>query len=257
MKKKIIYYLNIVFAFLLIIPYKGYCESKGKKGVIPEPQILNVPGYRDAAYYAPFGKKSRKPVFVYLHSMSGNPPRDCKRWYRVAIEYGWILCPSGLKDRGGGKLTWENNVPQAKKIVEVTLKALQEKYPGRVLLKRGVLAGFSEGAFIGLQLGIRMSNVFPHLLIIAADTRYIGSGDTEKLESLQRRLRVYLITGEFDSVIEESKRVLKIMRQKRITTKLKIVKGIGHEIPDNITALGWQAMRWLLKNKNYPMGSRR
>ena len=223
---------------------------------IPQPLHLKVKGFGEAAYYKPLHFKRRKPVFVYLHSKNGNPFQDCKKWYRAAVEYGWIVCPSGIRSKSG-RFSWNNNPFLGKKIVEATLKALSKKYKRKVLLRRGILVGFSEGAFIALQLAFKMYKIFPYIIVIGADTKYVGYNDVKKLKKLNRRLRIYLITGEKDIVLNRSKNLLKLLRKNRIASKLRIVRGVGHKIPKNITPIIWRAIRWLTKNPNYPIGRKK
>src|SRR6185295_7802878 len=70
---------------------------------------LEVPGAGTAYYYEPIGpgRKSLRPVIMYLHGRGGRPREDCKRWAPVARRLGWVVCPSGPGARGDG-FGWNN-----------------------------------------------------------------------------------------------------------------------------------------------------
>src|SRR5271170_4726123 len=120
---------------------------------IGEPQRLEVPGQSDAFYFRPRGR-GLKPVIIYLHGRGGNPEEDCRKWARVATQFGWVLCPQGPEDRGGGSRSWANNVGVGKEIIDASLASLRAKFHRRVQLRGNILVGFSEGAFIAMQVGL-------------------------------------------------------------------------------------------------------
>lgn len=237
----------IYYAVITITASNVSSPPKKERNEAPEPLKLKVPGYKDAAYYEPLRRKRKNPIFLYLHSKNGRPFIDCKLWYRAGIEYGWVVCPSGIKVRENGYLSWDNNPFEAERVIKATINALSNKYKGKVLLKKGILAGFSEGAFIALQVGLKMNDIFPYLFIIGADTQYIGYNDTQKLKTLNKKIKIYLITGEKDPVVQRTKEVEKILKKLKINTKLKIIKDVGHEIPKDITQFTRNSIRWFTK----------
>ena len=107
---------------------------------IADPQRLEVPGFPDAFYYRPRGR-GMKPVLVYLHGRGANPAEDCRKWAHVATAFGWVLCPSGPEDRGGGARGWANNAISGGQDVKAALDALRAKYKRRVQLHGNVLIG--------------------------------------------------------------------------------------------------------------------
>ena len=48
--------------------------------------------------------KAARPVLMYLHGRGGNPAEDCRKWARVGRQFGWVVCPSGPGDAGGGEV---------------------------------------------------------------------------------------------------------------------------------------------------------
>jgi predicted esterase len=216
---------------------------------VGEPMRLEVPGHPDAFYYRPRGKGMR-PVLMYLHGRGGNPMEDCRKWARVGTQFGWVVCPQGPEDRGGGARSWLNSVDAGKDTIEATLQALREKYHRKVQLKGNILVGFSEGAFIGMQVGLRDPKTWSRWLILAANDQYWW-GDTAELlkENRKKYKRIYLLTGETDEVAESTVRVGDMVREAKIPVKVKIKPGMGHEVPaDRMISTYRRPLLWLTKD---------
>ena len=217
---------------------------------VAEPSRLEVPGYPDAFYYRPHGRGQR-PVVMYLHGRGGNPGEDCRKWARVASAFGWVVCPQGPEDRGGGARSWLNSASSAKEIMDATLHALREHYKRRVQLRHNILIGFSEGAFVAMQVGLHDPATWDRWLILAANEQY-WFGDTEAILTQDRRKfrRIYLLTGENDEVAENTERVGEMLKKAKIPSKVKIVPGLGHEIPaDRMVTTYRRPLLWLAASK--------
>lgn len=200
---------------------------------VSEPEILELKNGSEAYYYPPT-TRGLKPVIMYLHGRGGHPKEDCKKWARVARDFGWIVCPQGPEDRGGGARSWANNPESARIILDSAVVGLRAKYKGRVQTRNNILVGFSEGAFIAQQVGLKDSQKWSSWLILAASDRY-WMGDTKKdLDESRRKLRrVYLLTGENDGVAQNTNRAGEMLRSARVPVRVNIVKGMGHEVPSD------------------------
>ena len=198
-----------------------------------EPEVLPIKGGSEAYYYAPSGK-GLKPVIMYLHGRGGHPKEDCKKWSRVARDFGWVVCPQGPEDRGGGARSWANNPEAARQILDAAVTGLRAKYKGRVQTRNNILIGFSEGAFVAQQVGLKDSQKWSKWLILAASDRY-WMGDTKKDldEARQKLRRVYLLTGENDGVAQNTNRAGDMLRSAKVPVRVNIVKGMGHEVPSD------------------------
>ena len=193
---------------------------------------LEVPGHGTAYYYEPIGpgRKSLRPVIMYLHGRGGRPRDDCKRWAPVARRLGWVVCPSGPGARGDG-YGWNNSWPTAHQTAMTTLQALRERYGRRVQLFGNTIVGFSEGAYAALNVGVREPRAFNRWLILAGDAKYMGGPGVEALGQARSQVRrVYLITGEQDSVIEGTKTLEKWLRDAGVATRVSQPKDMGHEV---------------------------
>jgi predicted esterase len=215
---------------------------------VADPKRLEVPGYADAFYYRPRGR-GLKPVLVYLHGRGGNPAEECRKWARVATQFGWVLCPSGPEDRGEGARGWSNNAPLGGQVAKASLDALREEYKRRVQLHGNVLIGFSEGAFVAMQVAIHDTSTWSKWLILAANDQYWwGDAATLLHESRRKIRRVYLLTGENDEVAESTTRVGEMVKAEKIPVKVKIAPGMGHEIPgDRMITTYRRPLLWLAR----------
>jgi predicted esterase len=213
---------------------------------ITDPLRIEVTGHPDAYYYRP-RVKGQRPVLMYLHGRGGNPLEDCRKWARVGAQFGWVVCPQGPEDRGGGARSWANSVGSAKDTIDATLSALREKHKHRVQLKHNILIGFSEGAFIAMQVGLKEPITWNRWLILAANDQY-WFGESEQLlnDDKKKLRRVYLLTGENDEVAENTQRVAEMLRKAKIPVKVKIAPGLGHEIPgDRMITSYRRPLLWL------------
>jgi predicted esterase len=236
----------VVIAAAAALLITRHAEAK-EAATTPDPMVLEVPGFSEAYYYRP-RSKSRRPVLLYLHGRGGNAFEDCRKWARVARRYGWVVCPQGPLQTDSGGRTWSNDADTAKRIVDATVDALRETYQGRLRKRGNILIGFSEGAFVAQQIGLRDPAHWNKWLILAANDEYWFGDATELLEQNRSKIRrVFLFTGENDQVAENTKRAGEMLKTARIPVRVKIVPGLGHEVPaDRMITNYRRPLRWLV-----------
>lgn len=213
-----------------------------------DPMTLEVPGYPDAYYFKP-RTHARRPILMYLHGRGGNAFEDCRKWARVARQFGWVVCPQGPGTTETGGRTWDNDAETAARIIHATVVALQTKYPGRVRSRGDILIGFSEGAYIAQQVGLRDPKHWNRWLILAADDKYWWGDAPQLLEQNRSKIRrVFLFTGENDEVAENTKRAAEMLKHAHIRVRVKIAPGLGHEVPaDRMITNYRRPLRWLAR----------
>ena len=211
-------------------------------------RALEVPGAGTAFYYEPNGpgRKSLRPVIMYLHGRGGQPRTDCKRWAPVARRLGWLVCPSGPGARGDGR-GWNNNWGSAHHAAMATIQALRGRYGRRVQLFGNTIRGFSEGAYAALNVGVREPRTFNRWLIMAGDAKYLGGPGIEALSGAGNQLRrVYLITGEQDGVIDGTRQIERWLKHAGVATRVSTPKDMGHEVAlDDKAGMYRAALVWL------------
>jgi predicted esterase len=236
--------LAIVFCAL----FCGTRVEAREAAATPDPASITVPGYGQAFYYKP-RSKARRPVLLYLHGRGGNAFEDCRKWARVARQFGWIVCPEGPSATDTGGRTWNNDAETARKIVDATVAALHDEYKGRIRTRGNVLIGFSEGAFVAQQIGLHDPAHWNRWLILAANDRYWFGDAPQLLEQNHSKIRrVVLFTGENDEVAENTKRAGEMLKTAKIPVKVRIVPGLGHEVPaDRMITNYRRPLRWLIR----------
>jgi predicted esterase len=234
---------------LAVVAFATFARAR-EAARVPEPTTIEVPGYGEAFYYKPRGK-SRRRIILYVHGRGANASEDCRKWANVARQFGWVVCPQGpgVTDTGGH--TWSNDADSAKHVIDATVEALREKYPGRLRKRGNILIGFSEGAFIAQQVGLRDPTLWNRWLILAANDQYWMGDGARLLEQNRSKIRgVYLLTGENDQVVENTRRAGELLKTARIPVRVKIAPGLGHEVPpDRMIANYRRPLRWLVAAK--------
>lgn len=216
---------------------------------------LEVSGAGPVYYYEPTGpgRHSMRPLLVYLHGRGGDAEQDCRKWASVARRFGWLVCPSGPVAHNSGR-SWNNSWPAGQHAVMGAVRALREKYGRRIQLFGNTLIGFSEGAFVAMNVGVREPKTFNRWLILGADTSYWGGAGLEALQDARNRVRrVVLITGGRDMVVEDTRKVAEWLSRARVPIKVHTPEGLAHEVAiDRIPSLYENALRWLDKGGGQP-----
>jgi predicted esterase len=216
------------------------------------PRELAVPGHAKAYYFPP--KTTSKRVILWLHGRGAHVADDCVKWAPVARKYGWLLCPQGDEDRGGGARGWANNAEQGRDNVEKALGALRRKHKNTIEPGRHVMIGFSEGAFIAMQLGVHETATWSRWLILAANDGYwLGDGVARLHDQKKQLRRAVLLTGASDEVVQETRRTYAYLEREHVAAKLIVPSDLGHDVPaQRMSELYTHPLRWLLGLENDP-----
>lgn len=216
------------------------------------PETMTVAPSSVAYFYRPIGRGrlGPRPVLIYLHGRGGQPEADCQRWEPIARRWGWLVCPGGPEDRGSGR-GWANNWLAGHHIVMAALQGLRSRFGPRVQLQGNTIIGFSEGAYVAMNIGVREPRTFNRWLILAAKSTYWGGPGLEALGEARRQLkRVFLITGGEDEVIAGTEDALRRLRDAGVQTRVATPEDMGHEVPlERKAQLYRAALLWLEQGK--------
>jgi predicted esterase len=211
-------------------------------------QRLEVPGAPPAFFYEPMGagRTGLRPVFMVLHGRGGSASAFCARWAPVVRPMGWLVCPSAPHAYANGQ-SWENDWVTGRRVVQASHEALRAKYGRRVQLVGNTLVGFSEGAFVAMNVGVREPRTFNRWLILAADDSYWGAQAPQLLGRARGNLRrVYLITGKQDEVFDGTLRTQALLRQARVPVHISDPSDMGHEVAlEGKRSMYQAALTWL------------
>lgn len=235
------FFTAVLFALVALTPREAFAKSAS----IGDPLRIEVHGAPDAYYYKPRARGSQ-PVIMYLHGRGGNPAEDCRKWARVGTQFGWVVCPSGTGTSDSGGRSWTNGTMDAQRIIDSTIEALREKYHSKVQRRGNILVGFSEGAWVAMNVGLKDQRTWSRWLILGASDAYWGDV-SEALDRDKRKVqRVYLLTGENDGVAQNTVRVGETLKKVKVQVKVKLVAGMGHEVPsDRMVSTYRRPLAWL------------
>lgn len=212
-----------------------------------DPDRLTIPGMAGAYFYRPQGGGRRARVLVYLHARNANPRESCRTFHDIASRFGWLVCPIGQVDRGGGRREWRNDRDYANRETIMALDVLSARFPGRVRRHDNVVMGFSEGAYVGMNVGLMNPQTFPRWFIIAADDRYIDS-EGERIRRMANSVgRVFFLTGRSDSVLEHTNRAYEQLARVwgRRHIHMRILENAGHELPPDFVRTVRNILMWV------------
>ena len=238
----------IFAAIVAVLLFAAPRAEAKEESSAPEPMTLEVPGFSNAYYFKP-RSRSRRPILLFLHGRGGNALEDCRKWARVARQFGWVVCPEGPSETDSGGRTWNNDADTAKRIIDATVGALREEFKSRVRTRGNILIGFSEGAYIAQQVGLRDPAHWNRWLILAANDKYWWGDAPQLLETNRAKIRrVFLFTGENDQVAENTQRVGDMLKDAHIRVRVRIAPGLGHEVPaDRMITNYRRPLRWLAR----------
>lgn len=224
----------------------GAQVRRGSRARRDEPEWLRLPGMAGAWFYRP-AAGGRQRVLVYLHPRNGDPREGCRRWHETTPRFGWLVCPVGPVDRGHGRREWNNNAEYARRESIAAIEALRARWPRWVRRHDNVIMGFSEGAFAAMNVGLMEPLTFPRWFILAAHDGYID-GEGERIARAAGIVRrIYLVTGEHDSVVDRTRRAYEILRRAfgRRRVRMRILDGVSHELPPDFRRVTRSVLLWL------------
>ncbi|MDP3276127.1 MAG: hypothetical protein Q8Q09_13085 [Deltaproteobacteria bacterium] len=232
---------------------RGAGRTSALAGVHPptrpgDPERLDISGFAGAYFYRPAGRGNQR-VLVYLHSRGADPREACRTWHQSTPRFGWMVCPIGPHnhERGGSHRQWRNDAGYARRESIAAIERLGTLFPRRVRRHDNVLMGFSEGAFVAMNVGLQEPETFPRWLIVASHDGYID-GERQRIERLRAsNPRIYLITGRHDEIYHHSEltEAMLVRAFGRRRVKFRTLDHAGHELPPEFVPVTRRALLWL------------
>jgi predicted esterase len=180
----------------------------------PAPAASASPSASDAP-------SSRALIVVYLHGIHGLPANGCP-WLRDgATELGWLVCPEANERLSNGTFSWGGTVAAQREVVARAERAAQAQ--GADPAAANVLVGFSQGAYVALDLVHAHLGRYRGLVLIGADVtpsrRLLEEGGVS---------RIVLAAGDLDGASGPMKRAAEQLRREGIDVRFVSLGRIGH-----------------------------
>jgi predicted esterase len=164
---------------------------------------------------------SRALTVVYLHGIHGLPANGCP-WLRDgASELGWLVCPEANERLSNGTFSWGGTVASQREVVARAERAAQAQ--GADPSAANLLVGFSQGAYVALDLVHAHLGRYRGLVLIGADVT-----PSRKLLEEGGIARIVLAAGDLDGAAAPMKRAADQLRREGVDVRFVSLGRIGH-----------------------------
>ncbi len=171
--------------------------------------------------------KEKAKVIVALHPYGGTAEWIVEKWQKVAAEAGAVLvAPRAVrKVEGRDGFSW-GVTDEADVLLKNALQALASEH--KIKPDKMVLTGFSQGAFMTFNLGLKHADKFCGLIPVAG--RY-SSREAELAEGTS--LRIYMMVGAKDRAVSTNRRAKDTFTEAGVPCELVVYEGLGHAFPED------------------------
>ncbi len=201
-------------------------ENRRRLGVQHDPRLIAKPliiAPEDDAKSAPL------PVVIALHGYGGTAESFADVWRDVtSAKRVLLVLPRAIEPARGGGFCW-GTVDETELIVTQALRHASQRYA--IDDDRIVLAGFSQGGFMAYNVGMRMAARLRGIIPMAG--RYDPALASPPDVAAADMPRFYLITGSEDHTLEANRRAAAEFTAAGMAVTLKVIDGLGHELPPN------------------------
>jgi predicted esterase len=170
----------------------------------------------------PPGTTARKPITtIYLHGIHGRAENGCPWLREGASEIGWLVCPSANAHLSNDTFSWAGTTLDQRAVVARAERAAQAQ--GADAESANVIVGFSQGAFVALDLVRARLGRYRGLVLIGADV----DPSKEALDAAGVG-RIVLAAGELDASFAPLQRAAARLRRAGADARFVDLGRIGH-----------------------------
>jgi hypothetical protein len=157
---------------------------------------LPLPGFLPSLLSWPRARRWPQPLLIVAHGAGDHAEPHCELWRRVLGERGVILCVRGraLRKRSPEQGYYFPDHLALEREVVAALAALRGLHPEWVDTGRGIYAGYSQGAQMGLLMSLDQGARLPRLLLIEGGSGDFGEAHVRRLARSGAE-RVALVCG--------------------------------------------------------------
>jgi hypothetical protein len=205
-------------------------------------------GKRTVYFVVPPSRTTPQRLIANLHGICNPPGYACGYWTTAASEFGFLACPTGNAACGGGPNappSWDEPIAKIEEDLELSIKVLQDSYPGEIERDGAVLTGFSKGAYTAVTLASRHPGRWPYLILNEANV----SLSLSALESAQVRA-VALVAGEWGTQLAGERKTYEALKKQGYPINLWVMPKAGHYYSANIDEIMRQALSFVLSHEH-------
>ena len=209
---------------------------------------------RPIEVYPPLADEPRSPLVVVLHATCMEPASVCDWFGAAGRDSGWLVCPSG-NSTCYGEPDWYGNGSTKGAFLERAIAKVQESIPSFVdNERRGVLFGWSRGAFAARDILYAassgkdpkladLSSRFRGLVLVAAQV----TPDVAKLRAVGIT-RVVMAAGDLDMSAPTMTAAVKTLKKHGMEARWISLGKIGHVWPEDFDARMREPIAWAAGN---------
>jgi hypothetical protein len=187
--------------------------------------------------FPPRATSTSKLTVVYLHGIHGRAENGCPWLREGASEIGWLVCPDANEHLSNDTFSWAGSVADQRAVVARAEHAAQTQ--GADPEAPGVIVGFSQGAYVALDLVHARLGRYRGLVLIGADVE-----PSRAVLSAAGVDRIVLAAGDLDASSAPMKRAAERLRREGVLVRFVTLGRIGHSYqttdPDTLRdAIAW------------------
>jgi pimeloyl-ACP methyl ester carboxylesterase len=187
---------------------------------LPETKLVELAAGRAPIYgAAPPAPDHARATFVYLHGVCGLTVNGCGHF---AGAPGWLACPQANRECSNGGSAWGGSVDEKIRVIDDALDATRARWPASAG-SPVVLVGFSQGAYVAMDVASAQPGRFAGLLLLGADT---GHG-IDRLRA-SRVGRVALACGAYDMMFGTMRGTPRALASAGVVAEFASLGNVGH-----------------------------
>jgi len=168
---------------------------------------------------APVSSDAARATFVYLHGVCGLTMNGCGHF---ASAPGWLVCPQANSTCANGGASWAGSVEEKIASVDRALDAAHARWPESARAPV-VLVGFSQGAYVAMDIARARPGRYAGLLLLGADT---GSA-VDRIRAA-RVARVGLVCGAYDMMFPKMRDTPQVLALFGVSARFASLGHVGH-----------------------------
>jgi predicted esterase len=186
-----------------------------------KPLALTEDGVTILAFPPRVPAQAKPLTVVYLHGIHGRAENGCPWLREGSSELGWLVCPAANEHLANDTFSWAGTAADQRAVVARAERAAQAQ--GADPASASVLVGFSQGAFVALDLTARHLGRYRGLVLIGADV-----APSRAMLEASGVNRIVLAAGDLDGSSAPMRRAAEHLRREGMDARFVSLGRIGH-----------------------------
>ena len=184
-------------------------------------------------------------TFVYLHGVCGLTINGCPHFDGAP---GWLACPQANQRCGNGGSSWGGSIDDKIALVDQALAAVHDRWPESANVPV-VLVGFSQGAYVAMDVASAQPGRYAGLVLLGADTE-AGLG---RLRA-SHVPRVALACGAHDMMFPKMRATASELTPLHVAARFESLGAVGHTYvaEDGTDATLTGLLAWVTSGVDHP-----